>query len=333
MDIIENLFSQAAAANKKIVLPESDDARICNAVKEIHAHGLAEIIFIGARDKFNHSDIKLDINKIKFIDPNAASYKNKYMDIARDAYPKLSREDLTIEINKPLTAAACAVVAKDADGCIAGANHTTADVVRTAIKIIGARTDQQYPAAQIAQGLVSSFFIMSHPQPPLAPAAVFADCALVVEPSAEQLSRIALDAAANAQALLNLTPRVAMLSFSTAGSAKHPYVDKIRRAGELIARAQPDLELLCEVQFDAAIVPEILNTKAAHMKAAPANVFIFPDLQSANIGYKIAERVGGIRATGPILQGLARPMNDLSRGCCVSDIVAMTAITALQAHP
>jgi len=166
-------------------------------------------------------------------------------------------------------------------------------------------------------------------------AVVFADCALVIQPSAAQLARIACDTADSAVRLLGLTPRVALLSFSTAGSARHGLVDKVREAGELVAAERPDLALLPEVQFDAAVVPAILRAKAPGLAAgvgdAPANVFIFPDLQSANIAYKIAERIGGARAVGPILQGLRRPVNDLSRGCSVDDIVNLVAVTAVQA--
>ncbi len=156
---------------------------------------------------------------------------------------------------------------------------------------------------------------------------------MVIDPDAEQLADIAVNTADSASGLLDMDPRVALLSFSTAGSAAHPHVDKVRRAGELVASSRPDIKLMPEVQFDAAIMPEILASKAPGIDVeAPANVFIFPELQSANIGYKIAQRIGGVTAIGPILQGLGKPVNDLSRGCSVEDIVQLVAVTAVQSQ-
>ena len=163
--------------------------------------------------------------------------------------------------------------------------------------------------------------------------ALYADCAMVIDPDPEQLASIAMDTADSARALAGIEPRVALLSFSTAGSAEHDFVDKVRKAGDIVAKRRPDIALMTEVQFDAAIVPEILERKAPDIDVpAPANVFIFPDLQSANIGYKIAQRIGGVQATGPVLQGLRLPVNDLSRGCSVVDIVNLVAVTAVQSH-
>ena len=154
---------------------------------------------------------------------------------------------------------------------------------------------------------------------------------MVIEPPAEQLPSIAMDTADRALALAGIEPRIALLSFSTAGCANHPLVDKVRDAGEIIAEKRPELQLMTEVQFDAAIIPEILSRKAPEIGVpAPANVFIFPDLQSANIGYKIAQRIGGVQATGPVLQGLQLPVNDLSRGCSEADIINLAAVTAVQ---
>ena len=156
---------------------------------------------------------------------------------------------------------------------------------------------------------------------------------MVIDPDAEQLADIAINTANSAVNLLGIEPTVALLSFSTAGSAKHPNVDKVREAGQIVAGLRPDIKLLPEVQFDAAIVPEILESKAPNIDvSAPANVFVFPDLQSANIGYKIAQRIGGVTAVGPILQGIKKPVNDLSRGCSVEDIVQLVAVTAVQAQ-
>jgi len=305
---------------------------------------------------------------ITVIDPHANPRAGRYAEVLLRARAAkgMTRAAACAAITEPLTLGACMVAAGDADGCVAGAAHKTADVVRAALQIVGAKThpatadstdtapaqktagvtgevatdtvtDSTAAAAENPPGLVSSFFLMQHDlaHQALRGAVVFADCALVIQPSAAQLARIAIDTADSAVRLLGLTPRVALLSFSTAGSARHGLVDKVREAGALVAAERPDLALLPEVQFDAAVVPAILRAKAPGLAAgvgdAPANVFIFPDLQSANIAYKIAERIGGARAVGPILQGLRRPVNDLSRGCSVDDIVNLVAVTAVQA--
>jgi len=310
---------------------------------------------------------------ITVIDPHANPRAGRYAEVLLRARAAkgMTRAAASAAITEPLTLGACMVAAGDADGCVAGAAHKTADVVRAALQIVGAKThpatadstvpdstvtapaqktagvtgevatdtvtDSTAAAAENPPGLVSSFFLMQHDlaHQALRGAVVFADCALVIQPSAAQLARIACDTADSAVRLLGLTPRVALLSFSTAGSARHGLVDKVREAGAMVAAERPDLALLPEVQFDAAVVPAILRAKAPGLAAgvgdAPANVFIFPDLQSANIAYKIAERIGGARAVGPILQGLRRPVNDLSRGCSVDDIVNLVAVTAVQA--
>lgn len=214
----------------------------------------------------------------------------------------------------------------DADGMVAGATHPTADVVRSALQIIGMKKGSK---------IVSSFFLMEHTLPHQAfqGTAIYADCGMVIDPDADTLACIAMDSADSAADLVEIDPKVALLSFSTAGSAEHSHVDKVRNAGKIINELRPDIKLMTEVQFDAAILPEILQKKAPNIQiSAPANVFIFPDLQSGNIGYKIAQRIGGVQAIGPILQGLGRPINDLSRGCSIDDIVNLVAVTSVQAQ-
>ena len=321
MNALEEIAARAGRHPKKIVLPEGDDARVLEAAGRVAEGGLAEVILIGEGRAAG-----IGAERFRVVNPRQNARAEKYAEVLLGARKArgMTREQALEQIRDPLTLGVCMTACGDADGCVVGATHTTSAVLRAALQIIGAEND-----------LVSSFFIMQHDHPHqgLSGPAIFADCAMVIDPDAAQLARIAMDTTDSTAALLRLKPRVALLSFSTAGSAEHPRVAKVREAGKLIARQRPGLELLPEVQFDAAVVPEILRRKAPNIKIeAPANVFIFPDLQSANIGYKIAERIGGASAVGPILQGLKRPLNDLSRGCSVDDIVALVAVTALQAH-
>jgi len=383
MDALEQLAAAAARRRKKIVLPEGGDARVLSAAARVAERGLADLVLLGDAGEIANT-VNADATAladsagkssatagIEIIDPQNNPRADAYAEILLRARAAkgMTRAEALAEIRRPLTLAACMVAGGAADGCVAGAAHRTADVVRAALQIVGVKDggpgnsgddsaadgagksgrdgsrksgnhggntgDSGAPDKNPAPALASSFFLMQHdlPHQALRGVAVFADCALVIEPDAAQLARIAVDTADSAAALLGLKPRVALLSFSTAGSARHPLVDKVRRAGEQVAAQRPDIELLAEVQFDAAVIPDILRHKAPGVGVdAPANVFIFPDLQSANIGYKIAERIGGARAVGPILQGLRRPVNDLSRGCGVDDIVNLVAVTAVQAQ-
>lgn len=328
-----------------IVLPEADDPRVLAAAARIHAEQIAEIILLGRPAvlaplaRTHH----IDLTPFTWLDPsdprapvqtpaddlaNAATYAEQLY--ARRRHKGLSRAAARTAVQQPLVFAAMMVATGAADGGVAGAVHTTAEVVKTALQLIGMRDGVR---------TVSSFFLM---QP--APAdssdrasshspALYADCALVVEPTAEQLAEIAIATATSAVELFDWSPKIALLSFSTANSARHPMVDKVIAAGAHIRAQRPDLSLLPEVQFDAALCPDILRHKAPALAAegaTPANIFIFPDLHAGNIGYKIAERIGGMRATGPLLQGLRCPFNDLSRGCSVDDIVQLVTLTAAQ---
>ena len=334
MNALEQITAQAAADRKKIVLPEGVDARVLAAAGRVAERGLAEIVVLGnpgdvaALAEVENLDLSAFGNAIRVIDPQQNDDAEKYAEILVRARKSkgMTHQCALEQIRSPLTLGVCMVACGDADGCVAGAANTTSDVVRAALQIVGVKHQN---------GLVSSFFIMQHdlPHQAIQGPAIFADCAMVIDPDAGQLAQIAIDSSDSAVALLSIKPRVALLSFSTAGSAQHPQVSKVREAGEIIARRRADLELIPEVQFDAAVIPEILRHKAPEIQTqAPANIFIFPDLQSANIGYKIAERIGGVRAVGPVLQGLARPVNDLSRGCRIEDIVTLVAVTAVQAQ-
>ena len=225
----------------------------------------------------------------------------------------------------PLVFAAMLVRNDHADGTVGGAVATTSDTVRAALQVIG--------KAKTAT-LVSSFFLMVLPEghPSGRGGMIYSDCGLVIDPSAEELAAIAQQSAASCVALMDETPKVAMLSFSTKGSARHPNVDKVTQAAALVKEQAPDLNVDGELQFDAAFVPSVGDSKAAGSSVAGhANVMIFPNLDAGNIGYKITQRIGGATAIGPVLQGLAKPANDLSRGCAADDVLHMIAVTALQA--
>jgi len=330
MNALEQIAARAGEHKKTVVLPEGADARVLSAAAHAAGRGLAQIVILGdpgeiaaLAESQGHG-----LNHLKVLDPqhNRRAEEHAGLLLNTRAHRDMSDAGALEAVRAPLTLAMCMVAGGEADGCVAGAAHLTADVVRAALRIVGVKRDN---------GLVSSFFIMQHDlrHQALRGPALFADCAMVIDPDAAQLARIAIDTADSASRLLHLKPRVALLSFSTAGSARHVLVDKVRQAGALVAKQRPDIELLAEVQFDAAVIPDILRRKAPGIGVqAPANVFIFPDLQSANIGYKIAQRIGGAEAVGPILQGLRRPVNDLSRGCAVQDIVNLIAVTAVQAR-
>ncbi|MXZ80937.1 MAG: phosphate acetyltransferase [Gammaproteobacteria bacterium] len=325
MSLFETIFERARAAQSTIVLPEGGDPRVTAAAERALEMGLARIVLL-----CGESDPGLGTHDaLTVVNPETDERIGRYADALYELrqHKGLTRDQAQEAVKDTLVFSAMMTRLGEADGYVAGAVHTTASVLRAALQVVG-----------VAKGArqVSSFFIMEHRMAHQAVqgVALYADCAMVIDPGPEELADIAMATARHARSLLAIEPVVALLSFSTAGSAVHPYVDKVRQAGELVAAAMPDLALLPEVQFDAAILPDILARKAPDLEApAPANVFIFPDLQSANIGYKIAERIGGVIATGPILQGLSRPVNDLSRGCSIDDIVRLIAITALQGQP
>ena len=330
MNILENIIAQAKQSPRRIVLPEGENERTLQAAVRIHQDKIAEPILLGNQATITQqaNNLNLDLSGILVIDPTTSEWRDELAGQLFELRQKkgVTREQAGEMITQPLWFGSMLVKTGRADGSVAGAIHTTADVVRTALQAFGVK-----PGAK----LVSSFFLMILDQPhhPIQGGMIFSDCALAIEPDSEQLAEIALASAENARSFLQEEPRVAMLSFSTSGSGKHAQVDKVTEAAALVREQAPDLLLDGEVQFDAAFVPEIAERKVKNSQLnGRANVMIFPSLEAANIGYKIAERIGGAKAVGPFLQGLNKPANDLSRGCSVDDIYNTVATTVIQAQ-
>lgn len=330
MKALNNIFQRASQAPKRVVLAEGEDPRILQAAAIASQRGIAKITLLGNPNKIRllATQAGLDISGVRLLDPAASHERDRY---ANALYQLRQAKGMTPEqayeqVLDPLHYAQLMVQLGDADGSVAGAIYTTGDVVRSAIQIIG-----MAPSAT----MVSSFFLMMLCEPfhELKGGVIFSDCGLVIDPDTQQLAQIALSAANSARTLLNEEPRVAMLSFSTSGSAKHSAVDKVVQATELVKQQQPELCIDGDVQLDAAIVAEIAERKVSQSKTkGKANVLVFPNLEAGNIGYKLAERIGKAEAIGPILQGLAKPANDLSRGCSANDVVNVIAITVVQSQ-
>lgn len=329
MQPMDQILSAARADPQRIVLPEATDPRIVEGALRASRDGLARIILVGDADAVGArlEEARAKGGEVELVDPATSpatdGYAGAYLELRR--HKAVSAQQAHEAALDPMNHAALMVRAGDADGTIAGAVATTALTVRTAFQIIGR-----------ADGIktVSSFFLMllSEPHHPKQGAIIFADCGLTIEPSPEELAQIAISSADSLRAMLGLTPRIAFLSFSTMGSAKHKRVDRVTEA-LAIARAQRgDLIMDGEFQFDAAFVASVAASKAPDSEIqGDANVFVFPSLEAANIGYKIAQRIGGARAIGPVLQGLAAPANDLSRGCSAQDVYDLIAVTGAQA--
>jgi phosphate acetyltransferase len=323
LDLISGIKEKAKLVKKTIVLPESHDDRVIKAASQLVHEGTTKVITLGNEDKIREraSELEVDISGVRLIDPEKSDMLSDFSNIF---YNLRKHKGVTIEaaretMKRDLFFGAMLVKEAMADGFVAGSTASTGDVLRAALQCVG-----------MPEGIsvVSSFFLMIFPERVFS----FADCAVVPNPDSAQLADISISTADNHKKLTGEEAYVAMLSFSTKGSAKHELVDKVLEATAIAKEKRPDLNIDGELQFDAAIVDSIGQKKAPGSNVAGrANVLVFPDLQAGNIGYKIAQRLGGAEAVGPVVQGLKKPLFDLSRGCSVDDIVSTSAIAALMA--
>ena len=329
MNFLEQIFARAKEDKKTIVLPESLDIRTIEAAEVILKKGIANIILIGNEDEIMEKANGHDIKDATIINPNASEY---YEDFVSTFFEMRQKKGVTLEQAKdimldPLYFGVMLVKKGIAHGMVAGACHSTADTLRPSLQILKTAPDTK---------LVSSFFVMVVPDCEYGENGTFVlgDCGLVEDPDADKLSEIAISSAKSFKNLVMAEPKVAMLSYSTKGSAKvTPLTEKVIEATKLVHEKAPDLLVDGELQADSSLVPQIGQYKAPGSKVAGnANVLIFPDLNCGNISYKLIQRLAKAEAYGPITQGIARPVNDLSRGCSANDIVGVVAITCVQAQ-
>ncbi|MDF2542180.1 MAG: pta [Herbinix sp.] len=328
MGFIDQIKQRAKQNMKTIVLPETSDRRTLEAASKILAEGIANIILVGNKEAVEKGAEGLDISKAKIVDPNNNDKLQSYIDLLVDL--RKSKGMTPEEAKKILTTdylyyGVIMVKAGDADGMVAGAINSTANVLRPSLQILKTAPNTK---------LVSSFFVMVVPNCEFGANGtfIFSDSGLVQNPNSEELAAIAGSSAKSFDVLVGEEPIVAMLSHSTKGSAAHADVDKVVEATKIAKELYPDVKIDGEFQLDAAIVPSVGASKAPGSEiAGKANVLIFPDLDAGNIGYKLVQRLAKAEAYGPITQGIAKPVNDLSRGCTAEDIVGVIAITAVQA--
>ncbi len=330
MNLLNNMIARAKADKQRIVLPEGSDERTLQAADKLIADGVAEIILLGDPAEINRQIDRLkltDAGKAKMIDPKAHDKKEAYTHLLVELRKKrgMTWDEAARLVEDPLYLACLMIKNGDADGEVAGAQNTTGNVLRPALQII-----KTSPGVKVVSG---AFIMLTRtPQYGENGTLLFADCAVMPDPTAEELASIAIASAQTMKSLVGVEPKVAMLSFSTKGSAEHEMIDKVREATRIANELEPNLPIDGELQADAALVPSVGSSKAPDsLIAGNANVLVFPSLEAGNIGYKLVQRLGNAEAVGPVLQGMAAPVNDLSRGCSIEDIYNMVAITANQA--
>ena len=329
MNFIDTIKERAKKDKKVIILPESTDRRVVEAAVQIEKEKIANVVLVGRKEDILTTAEGLDISEINYIDPFTSEITQELIE---KLYELRKEKGMTLEeaerlLKEDYMYYACMLIKTGrGDGVVSGACHSTSNTLRPALQIIKTK-----PGVK----LVSSFFLMTVPNCEFGENGtfVFADCGLEQNPDAEKLAAIAASSAESFKLLVEKEPRVAMLSHSSMGSAKHADVDKVVEATRIAKELYPEYLIDGELQLDAAIVPEIGKSKAPNSEVAgSANVLVFPDLDAGNIGYKLVQRLAKAEAYGPVCQGIAKPVNDLSRGCSVTDIVGVVAITAVQAQ-
>ena len=329
MSFIEDVKAKAKAKQKTIVLPESEDKRVLQAAEQIQKEGFARLILLGEKEQVE-KDAKawgVDLSGIEIVNPKTYAKLEDYVSTLVELRKSkgMTEEEARKLLTESNTYFGVMMVKKgEADGLVSGANHSTADTLRPSLQILKTKPGTK---------LVSAFFVMVVPDCEYGEKGtfVFSDCGLNQNPTSEELAAIAESSAESFRFLVGAEPKVAMLSYSTMGSAKHEEVTKVQDATKIVKENNPNLLVDGELQLDAALVESVANLKAPGSKVAGhANTLIFPNLDAGNIGYKLVQRLAKAEAYGPMTQGIARPVNDLSRGCNVADIVGVVAITAVQ---